>query len=246
MLFDYQTAAVKIAAHHLNKRGGVLIGDVVGLGKTLHGDGLATVFRDDHFTETLILCPKNLVKMWEDYARQFRFRAHRCSRHSRVQHELPTSCAATALVLIDETHNLRNREGTTYHAIREYLEKNESKVILLTATPYNKTYLDLSSQLRLFVPEEQDIGIRPEALLRESAKLSSASSFRIRRSTRSPHSSKVHTRTIGAKSCASSWCAARARSSSATTQRRTTVTDATSSRCKMACAPTSRCAFRSR
>ena len=29
-LFDFQKAAVKIAAHHLNKRGGVLIGDVVG------------------------------------------------------------------------------------------------------------------------------------------------------------------------------------------------------------------------
>jgi hypothetical protein len=34
-LFKFQTAAVKIAAHHLNKRNGVLIGDVVGLGKTL-------------------------------------------------------------------------------------------------------------------------------------------------------------------------------------------------------------------
>ena len=34
-LFDFQAAAVKIAAHHLNKRNGVLIGDVVGLGKTL-------------------------------------------------------------------------------------------------------------------------------------------------------------------------------------------------------------------
>jgi hypothetical protein len=28
-------AAIKIAAHHLNKRGGALIGDVVGLGKTV-------------------------------------------------------------------------------------------------------------------------------------------------------------------------------------------------------------------
>jgi len=34
-LWEFQTAAVKIAAHHLNKRDGVLIGDVVGLGKTL-------------------------------------------------------------------------------------------------------------------------------------------------------------------------------------------------------------------
>jgi hypothetical protein len=37
----------------------------------------------------------------------------------------------------------------------------------LSATPYNKTYLDLSSQLRLFLAEEQDLGVRPEKLLRE-------------------------------------------------------------------------------
>jgi MoxR-like ATPase len=54
---------VKIAAHHLNKRGGVLIRDVVGLGKTLMATALAKVFQNDQFTETLIVCPKNLVKM---------------------------------------------------------------------------------------------------------------------------------------------------------------------------------------
>jgi len=43
-LFAYQTAAVKIAAHHLNKRGGVIIGDVVGLGKTLMATALARIF----------------------------------------------------------------------------------------------------------------------------------------------------------------------------------------------------------
>ena len=37
-LLDFQAAAVKIAAYHLNKRGGVIIGDVVGLGKTLMDD----------------------------------------------------------------------------------------------------------------------------------------------------------------------------------------------------------------
>ena len=36
-LFDFQAAAVKIAAHHLNKRNGVLIGDVVGLGEDPDG-----------------------------------------------------------------------------------------------------------------------------------------------------------------------------------------------------------------
>ena len=71
------------------------------------------------------------------------------------------------LVLIDESHNLRNREGKRYRAIQEYIRGNESKTILLSATPYNKTYIDLSNQLRLFVPEEVDVGIRPERLLRE-------------------------------------------------------------------------------
>ena len=40
-------------------------------------------------------------------------------------------------------------------------------MVLLSATPYNKTYLDLANQLRLFLPEQQDIGIRPELLLKE-------------------------------------------------------------------------------
>ncbi|WP_243147201.1 hypothetical protein [Scytonema sp. UIC 10036] len=43
----------------------------------------------------------------------------------------------------------------------------ESKCILLSATPYNKTYLDLSAQLGLFVPEDEDLGFRPEALINE-------------------------------------------------------------------------------
>ena len=63
ILFDFQIAAVKIAAHHLNRRGGVLIGDVVGLGKTLMATAVAKIFEDDHDLETLILCPKNLVPM---------------------------------------------------------------------------------------------------------------------------------------------------------------------------------------
>src|SRR4029077_17671972 len=50
--------------------------------------------------------------------------------------------------------------------IQEYIHENESKCILLSATPYNKTYVDLSNQLRLFVLEDEDLGIRPEPLLK--------------------------------------------------------------------------------
>jgi superfamily II DNA or RNA helicase len=164
-LFEFQSAAVRIAARHLNKRGGVLIGDVVGLGKTLMATALARIFEDDFGLETLILCPKNLVPMWEDYREQYRLRGRVLSL-SRVVQQLP-ELRRYRLLIIDESHNLRNREGKRYRAIQEYIRENDSKVILLSATPYNKTYLDLANQLRLFVPEDRDLGIRPERLLRE-------------------------------------------------------------------------------
>ena len=163
-LFEFQTAAVKIAAHHLNKRRGVLIGDVVGLGKTLMGTALARIQEDDYDLETLIICPKNLVSMWENYRDEYRLRA-RVLSISQVINTLP-DLRRYRLVMIDESHNLRNREGKRYQAIQEYIHENESKVILLSATPYNKTYLDLSNQLRLFVDETEDLGIRPEQYIK--------------------------------------------------------------------------------
>ncbi len=164
-LTEFQAAAVKIAAHHVNKREGVLLGDVVGFGKTRMATTLARIFDDDYGYDTLILCPKNLVKMWEDYRDKYRLHAKVMSV-TRAQHELP-DLRRYRLVIIDESHNLRNREGKRYKQIQEYIDKNDSKCILLSATPYNKEYVDLSNQLRLFVPEDKDLGIRPERLLNE-------------------------------------------------------------------------------
>ncbi len=165
-LFEFQEAAVRIAAHHVNRRGGVMVGDVVGLGKTLVGTAIAKICEEDFGFSTLIICPKNLVPMWEDYKDTYGLRAKVMSI-SRGIKDLPNVPARFRLVLIDESHNLRNREGQRYAAIKEYIEQSDSRCILLTATPYNKTYLDLSAQLRLFVPEDRDIGIKPETLIKD-------------------------------------------------------------------------------
>lgn len=159
-LLDFQEKAVLIAAHHLNKRDGVLIGDVVGLGKTITAAALAKIFEEDFFLETLILCPKNLTEMWEDYVHKYRLRA-RVMSQSVVQKQLP-ALRRYRLIIIDESHNLRNRNGKRYKAIEEYIKLNDAKVILLSATPYNKDYRDLSNQLRLFISEDKDMGISPE------------------------------------------------------------------------------------
>jgi len=167
-LMPYQAAAVKIAAHHIEKRGGVMIGDVVGLGKTLVGTAISRVF-DERGYDTLIICRKNLVKMWESYRANYRMHAEVLSVSKAIK-DLP-KLRRYKLVIIDESHNLRNREGKRYRAIRDYVERNESKIVLLTATPYNKSYLDLSNQLRLFLPEDQKLTIRPEQLLREMGEI---------------------------------------------------------------------------
>ena len=47
-------------------RGHVLIEDLPGLGKTLMATALAGIMQEDYGMETLVICPKNLVKMWRN------------------------------------------------------------------------------------------------------------------------------------------------------------------------------------
>ena len=164
-LFEFQKSAVKIAARHLLRRGGVMIGDVVGLGKTMMATALARLFEDDMGFETLIICPKNLAPMWERHRTEYGLRGT-VLPISQVTRRLP-DLRRYRLVLIDESHNLRNREGRRYKAIADYIRSCDARVILLTATPYNKTKTDLSSQLRLFIDEKANIGLRPEHFMRK-------------------------------------------------------------------------------
>ncbi|MDE2776788.1 MAG: phospholipase D-like domain-containing protein [Chloroflexota bacterium] len=163
-LLDYQAAAVRIAARHLNTRDGVLLGDVVGLGKTLMATALAKIFQDDQSWDSLIICPPNLVRMWRKYVDDYRLMAKVVSL-SMVTKELP-DLRRYRIVIIDESHNLRNRDTQRYRAVHDYISANESRCILLSATPYNKSYLDLSAQLRLFISEDDVLGIRPEQYLK--------------------------------------------------------------------------------
>ena len=159
-LFPFQQAAVMIAAKKLYKRNGVFIGDVVGLGKTYTACAVAKIFEEDYFYSTLIICPANLVDMWKDYISKFDLKAEVISIGAAPNHLKDKK--RFRLVIVDESHNLRNHKGKRYRAIKEYLSENESKVILLSATPYNKEYKDLSNQLRLFISDDLDLGISPE------------------------------------------------------------------------------------
>ena len=52
-------------------------------------------------------------------------------------------------------------------ALHDYITENDSKVLLLTATPYNKGFADVAAQIALFVGPDDDLGIRPERAIAE-------------------------------------------------------------------------------
>lgn len=164
-LLDFQIKSALMAAKYLNVRNGVLIGDVVGLGKTITACAVAKIFENDLDTSCLIICPANLISMWEKYVEKYDLRAKIMSS-AVVQREL-ADLKRYRLVIIDESHNLRNKESKRYNAIRDYIQRNDSKVILLTATPYNKSYKDISTQLRFFISDDEELPVRPERMLAE-------------------------------------------------------------------------------
>ncbi|GIV08351.1 MAG: hypothetical protein KatS3mg019_0442 [Fimbriimonadales bacterium] len=187
-LLDFQERAVSLAVHTLYRRGGVLLGDVVGLGKTLMATAIARVFQEDNQSNTLVICPPKLAPMWEQYLQKYEINGRVLSL-GRVSEVLGRPDAPRyRLLIIDESHNLRNRDGKRYRAIREYIENNEPRVLLLTATPYNKHYADLSNQLRLFVDENQDLHVRPEKFFQAWAEAGKTEADFIARFQTSPRS----------------------------------------------------------
>ena len=160
VLLPFQMEAVALAARHLQRRGGVLLGDVVGLGKTLMATAIARIFQEIDTSNTLVICPPKLVEMWRWHVAQYQITGAVLSLGEVIE-KLPT-LPRYRMVIVDESHNLRNREGKRYAAVRDYIERNESRTLLLTATPYNKQFTDLSNQLRLFLDDQRDLRVRPE------------------------------------------------------------------------------------
>ena len=162
-MLAFQHQAVSLAAERLNHHDGVIISDVVGLGKTLIASAVAKTFQEDRGGNVLVICPPKLEEMWKEYLHTYQISG---ATLSLGKFQELAEMRRYPIVIIDESHNLRNREAKRYARIQQYLRENDSRVILLTATPYNKTFTDIANQLRLFVEADSDLGIRPDEHIR--------------------------------------------------------------------------------
>lgn len=169
LLLDYQESAVRTLSRRLVRRGGTMLGDVVGLGKTLTAVATALMLQAAEDYSTLVLCPKNLVPMWDEHIEEYDING-RVVPYSMVDKVLP-ELKRFNLVICDESHNLRNNSTIAYDAIHQYVRANTSKVLLLTATPYNLAFTDVANQIGLYIDEDDDLGIVPSEALRKDPTL---------------------------------------------------------------------------
>jgi len=163
LLLDYQESAVRTLSRRIVRRGGTMLGDVVGLGKTLTAVATALMLQAAEDYSTLVLCPKNLEAMWVEHLDAYDING-RVVPYSVVDKVLP-ELKRFNLVICDESHNLRNNSTIAYDAIHQYIRANGAKVLLLTATPYNLAFTDVANQIGLYLDDDDDLGIIPTAAI---------------------------------------------------------------------------------
>src|SRR5713226_4272991 len=159
-LSEFQEDAVKKARKILARYDGVMIADSVGLGKTWIGKKLLEDYAYHQRYKALVICPASLQKMWRDELLSAGIAARIVTQESLGRDEFDSSAVLdTDILLVDESHNFRNRNAQRYESLERILAANHrqgkvsgerKKLILLTATPINNNVFDLYNQVNLF------------------------------------------------------------------------------------------------
>mgnify|MGYP003289992988 CR=1 FL=1 len=171
-LFNYQQKGVISLIKMLRKYNGAILADAVGLGKTFSALAVIKYFQIQNYT-TVLLCPKKLELNWTQYLDgagsrfdkdefKYKVRFHTDLQNERLQTAYDTfrldylQSRKKVLIVIDESHNLRNEKSGRYVELMKTLirnqpgqEKRDVKVLMLSATPINTGLNDVKGQFNL-------------------------------------------------------------------------------------------------
>ena len=175
-LFNFQKDAALAIINKLEQYNGCILADSVGLGKTF--TALAVIrYYEGRNKNVLVLCPKKLSENWMTYRGNLinnPLAADRLRYDILYHTDLSRDSGNTIiglpidrinwgnydLVVIDESHNFRNGNGTNSKGIEKenrYMRLMnrvikpgvKTKVLMLSATPVNNRFYDLRNQLAL-------------------------------------------------------------------------------------------------
>ena len=152
--YDYQIDSIIQALSVIEDHSGVMVCDVVGLGKSVVAGALGRILN----RRGLIICPPGLVgeeniSGWKKYQSDFDIKDWRVmscgvetlDKALKFVHNNPD----IEIIIIDEVHRFRNEDTRAYELLKNICRNK--KVILLTATPFNNSPADIFSLLQLFI-----------------------------------------------------------------------------------------------
>ncbi len=181
-LYEFQKKGVLSLIRMLQTYNSAILADAVGLGKTWSALAVMKFFQLQG-REIILLCPKKLEYNWRQYSKnqesrfekdqlEYFIRFHTDMHDERLEKYTDRADKyfindKPKLLIIDESHNLRNDKSKRYNFLMEkILEKNEDiKVLLLSATPINNSLTDIRNQFKLMVRGdengyEENLGVR--------------------------------------------------------------------------------------
>jgi len=181
-LYEFQRKGVLSLIKMLQKYNGAILADAVGLGKTWSALAVMKFFQLQG-REILLICPKKLENNWKKYRKHqdskfekdqldYFVRFHTDMNEERVEKyddraDKFFTNDKPKLIVIDESHNLRNDKTKGYNFLLEQILKpNEDiKVLLLSATPINNSLNDIRNQFKLLIQGnvqgyDESLGVR--------------------------------------------------------------------------------------
>ncbi len=148
--YEYQLDAIKMGLDRLERYGGVIVADVVGLGKSVVASAIAANLSD---LQTIVIAPPHLVPMWEDYVETFRLPGAKVFSAGKIEDVYNKYSITTRplLIILDEAHRYRNEDTDDYQMLHKICRSNvANKVMVLSATPFNNNPGDMFAQIKFF------------------------------------------------------------------------------------------------
>jgi len=154
---EYQLDAIRLVLDKLDKYDGVILADVVGLGKSV----VASAAAHNSGLNPIIIAPPHLMEQWEDYQEEFKLPGARVFSSGALEdiYDRYKDNNKALLIIVDEAHRYRNEDTDDYRRLHHICTSHpDNKVLLLTATPFNNDPKDVFALIKLFqIPGQSTI-----------------------------------------------------------------------------------------